>query len=56
MRVAYTKNNEFKIFGLTIFELKTKYYERSNDKDDEDDEMYIELNKRILEEKWNNYY
>ena len=56
MRVAYTKKNEFKIFGLKVFELKTKYFERSNDKDNDDDEMYIELNKRILEDEWNNFY
>ena len=49
MKVAYTKKNEFKIFGVKIFELKTKYFERNNDNDDDDGDLYIELTERELE-------
>lgn len=48
MKVAYSKLSQFKIFGLKIFELKTDYIERSTDKDDDDDEFYINLKDREI--------
>lgn len=49
MKVAYNKISDFSIFGIKIFEFKTKYYEHSIDEDDDDDRESITLTQRIIE-------
>lgn len=49
MKVSYNKISDFSIFGIKIFEFKTKYYEHSIDEDDDDDRESITLNQRIIE-------
>lgn len=48
-KVVYTKRNEFKLFGIKIFEFNTKYNERSSDKELEEDDFYIELHEVLNE-------
>ena len=42
-KVVYTKRNEFKLFGIKIFEFDSFYNERSSEKDLEEDDFYIDL-------------
>ena len=51
MKVSYRKLSEFRILGLKIFEFKTDYVERSMDNDDDDNEFFISLTHRILQDK-----
>lgn len=51
MKVAYRKLSKFSLFGIKIFELTTDYVERSMDKDDDDDEFFISLTHRTLQDK-----
>ena len=46
MRVTYTRRSKFKLFGIKVFEHIVDYNERSTDKDDNENEMYIELIER----------
>ena len=50
MKTSYRKLNQFKFFGLKIFEWKTDYIEHHIDKDDDEDSLYIKLTERELEE------
>ena len=51
MKVTYRKLSKFSLFGIKIFELKTDYVERSMDNDDDDNEFFISLNHRTLQDK-----
>lgn len=42
-KVSYRKINEFKIFGIKIFELKSDYVEFSNDSDADEDLFQIKI-------------
>lgn len=48
MKCSYKKLNTFKIFGIKIFEFKTQYIEHSVDKDNDEDEFYIDLTTREI--------
>jgi hypothetical protein len=53
MKVLYNKLQEFKIFGFKLFEFNTQYLERSTEKDDSDNDFYIELKQREFNNKNN---
>ena len=42
-KVVYTRRNEFKLFGVKLFEFNTNYSERSSDKELDEDDFYINL-------------
>lgn len=48
MKVIYNKKHEFKLFGIKLFELKTQYFERSSEKEDDENDFFIELQERQL--------
>ena len=39
MKVSYTKESEFKLFGFKIFTLKTRYIENSKEGDEDNYNM-----------------
>lgn len=43
MKVAFKKLQQFSLFGLKVFEWKTDYIERSNDKDCEEDDLFMRI-------------
>ena len=48
-KVVYTKRNEFKLFGVKLFEFNTNYSERSSNKElDEDDFQDMTENSETL--------
>lgn len=50
-RVTYKKQIDIKLFGkFKLFTVNFNYVEHSVDYDDEDDEFYIELGDRIIEQ------
>lgn len=56
VKVTYNKISNLSIFGIKIFELKTKYFERSTDNDDDDNGDEIILNQRIIEGQFNKQF
>lgn len=56
MKVTYNKISNLSIFEIKIFELKTKYFERSTDNDDDDNGDEIILNQRIIEGQFNKQF
>ena len=45
-KVVYTKRSTFKLFNIKIFELITGYSERSTQKEDIENDFYIDLRER----------
>ena len=43
MKVAFKKLHQFYIFGLKIFEWKVDYVEKSIDKDDDEDDLFMKI-------------
>lgn len=45
-KVIYNKRRTFKLFNMKIFELLTEYSERATEKDDPENDFYIDLKER----------
>ena len=45
-KVIYTKRRTFKVLNIKIFEFLTEYSERSSEKEDLENDFYIDLKER----------